>query len=197
VTVKGIIPWITLCLTLCGLTLCAACAATPSGPGNDPSASQSPSAGARLDYPGTDEGARKVLTEIRTARMPSGIQSLRPATADYKALFQDAFAAKAESYYNAEFWATTEPEELMADPGQTEIRISKATTEDISAWTPEARQQFPGGYEKIRGEFKPGLTVYSWKYIKPGEERGIAYDGLVHVNGHWTFLPKPYRVNES
>lgn len=198
-TINGIILRITLCLTgLTWLTLCAACVGTQNEPASGPSGSQSPSAQERLEHPATDEGARKLLTEIRTKSL-SEAQSLRPASADYKAVFQDAFAAKAESYYNAKFWdrATTEPPGPMADPDQTEITISKATTDDIRVWTPEAKQRLPGGYEKIRSEFRPGLTVYRWKYVKPGEELGIAYDGLVHVNGHWKFFPKPWRVDES
>ena len=41
---------------------------------------------------------------------------------------------------------------------------------------------------------KPGLTVYRWKYTKPGEPLGMAYDGLIYVNGHWAWFPKPWRI---
>ena len=44
---------------------------------------------------------------------------------------------------------------------------------------------FPGGYKRVADKFKPGLTVYRWKYVKPGEKLGMSFDGLVYVNNHW------------
>ena len=33
-----------------------------------------------------------------------------------------------------------------------------------------------------------------WKFVRPGEPSGMAYDGLVWVDDHWAWFPKPYRV---
>ena len=30
--------------------------------------------------------------------------------------------------------------------------------------------------------------------VLPGESLGMAFDGLVHVNGHWAWFPKPWRA---
>ena len=38
------------------------------------------------------------------------------------------------------------------------------------------------------------MTWWRWKFTKPGEDLGMAYDGLVFVNGHWAWFPKPYRA---
>ena len=43
------------------------------------------------------------------------------------------------------------------------------------------------------GKLKPGVVLYRWKFVKPGSTIGMAYDGLAHVNGHWVFIPKPWR----
>ena len=29
-----------------------------------------------------------------------------------------------------------------------------------------------------------------WKYCAPGTQSGLAFDGLVHVNGDWVWFPK-------
>ena len=144
-------------------------------------------------YPGTEDGAKQMLTDLRTSQDAAGMtKALQPTAADYKAVFTDDFAAKAEKGY-AELW--NDPKTVIgADPANTELKLFKATTDDIKAWTPAVEQDFPGGYQKVKDSFKPGLTVYRWKYTKPGETLGMAFDGLIFVNNHWAWFPKPWRV---
>ncbi len=147
-------------------------------------------------YPGTEEGAKQLLTDIRTSNDAAGMtKSLRPSSADYKAVFTDEFADKAEKGYD-QLWS--DPKAVItADPANTELKLSSATTDDIAKWTPQVEADFPGGYKKVATYFKPGLTVYRWKYTKPGEPLGMAYDGLIYVNGHWAWFPKPWRVSKG
>jgi len=144
-------------------------------------------------YPGTEDGAKQMLTDLRTSSDAAGMtKALQPTSADYKAVFTDDFAAKAEKGY-AELW--NDPKTVItADAANTELKLSKATTDDIKAWTPAVEADFPGGYQKVKDDFKPGLTVYRWKYTKPGETLGMAYDGLIYVNNHWAWFPKPWRL---
>ncbi len=83
---------------------------------------------------------------------------------------------------------------ISASPTNAELLLSKVTTDDLQNWTAAAEADFPGGYKRVADKFKPGLTVYRWKYAKPGEKLGMAFDGLVHVNDHWVWFPKPWRV---
>jgi hypothetical protein len=144
-------------------------------------------------YPGTEDGAKQMLTDLRTSSDAAGMtKALRPTSADYKAVFTDDFAAKAEKGY-AELW--NDPKSVIgADPANTELKLFKATTDDIKAWTHDVEMDFPGGYKKVKDNFKPGLVVYRWKYTKPGETLGMAYDGLIYVNNHWAWFPKPWRL---
>ncbi|HSN27691.1 MAG TPA: hypothetical protein VLT45_15470 [Kofleriaceae bacterium] len=144
-------------------------------------------------YPGTEDGAKQMLTDLRTSSDAAGMtKALEPTSADYKAVFTDDFAAKAEKGYK-ELW--NDPKSVIgADPANTELKLFKATTDDIKAWTHDVEMDFPGGYQKVKEDFKPGLTVYRWKYTKPGETLGMAYDGLIYVNGHWAWFPKPWRI---
>jgi hypothetical protein len=143
-------------------------------------------------YPGTEEGAKQLLTDIRSGDAAAMTKSLRPTSADYKAVFTDEFADKAEKGYD-QLWSDAKTV-IAADPANTELKLSGATTDDIAKWTPQVEADFPGGYKKVASFFKPGLTVYRWKYTKPGEPLGMAYDGLVYVNGHWAWFPKPWRI---
>lgn len=144
-------------------------------------------------YAGTDDGARQLITDLRTADDAAALtQALKPTSADYAALFDGDAAAKAEDGY-APLWADAKTV-IGADPANTEVLIMKATTDDLKAWTPQANADFPGGYERAAKTFKSGLTVYRWKYVKPGATMGMAFDGLVFVNGHWAWFPKPWRA---
>jgi hypothetical protein len=144
-------------------------------------------------YPGTDEGAKQMLNDIRTSTDAKGMTlALKPTSADYKTVFVADAAAKAEAGYE-KLWS--DPKVVIAaSPANTELLFSKATTEDLKKWTSEAEAEFPGGYKKVAEKFQPGLTVIRWKYAKPGEKLGMAYDGLIYVNGHWAWFPKPWRV---
>lgn len=143
-------------------------------------------------YPGTEEGARQLLTDLRTGDAKAMTAALKPTSADYKAVFTDDVAAKAEEGYG-KLWSDPKVA-IGADPANTELLLSKATSDDLKQWTPQAEADFPGGYKRVGDKLKPGLTFYRWKYAKPGEKLGMAFDGLVHVNGRWAWFPKPWRV---
>ncbi|GAQ68110.1 hypothetical protein SsS58_08569 [Streptomyces scabiei] len=159
-----------------------------------PSASRS-SSHVQDPYPGDEKGARALMEELGESGGTGLVRSLRPAAADYHALFQPDFARQAEAFYEGSLWGNSpQPPRPWAKYGQTEMRMWKATTDDIRAWTPVVRANFPGGYAQVKDRFKAGLAVYTWDYTKPGDERGMAYNGLVYVNGHWAFFPKPWYV---
>jgi len=40
---------------------------------------------------------------------------------------------------------------------------------------------------------KPGIPIVRFKFVEKGETSGLAFDGLVYVDGRWTLLPKPWR----
>jgi hypothetical protein len=144
-------------------------------------------------YPGTEDGAKQLLTDLRTSNDARGMTlALKPSSDDYRAVFVDDAAAKAESAYD-KLWS--DPKTVIAaSPANTELKLYKATTDDLQKWTAAAEADFPGGYKRVAARYKPGLTLYRWKYVKPGEQLGMAFDGLVHVNGHWAWFPKPWRA---
>lgn len=147
----------------------------------------------RLDHPGTMAGAKALLESfIKPGADFAGMsKALRPTKDDYKALYIDAFAGKLDAMY-APAW---DAGALVLKPkdGQTALLLFAATTDDFKAGN-EAAGKFPGGYKKIADQLKPGVTLYRFKFVKPGETLGMAFDGLSHVNGHWVIVPKPWRA---
>ena len=78
-------------------------------------------------------------------------------------------------------------------PDQTELLIWAATTEELQNQSGHA-MEFPGGYKGVADKLGAGLTWYRFKTVRPGERSGMAYDGLVYVNGRWAFFPKPWKA---
>ncbi len=143
--------------------------------------------------PATEAGAKQLLQQFLTpgADHAALSKALRPTAADYAAVYGTDAAAKLDQAY-APAW---DAGQLVVAPneGQTELKMWKATSEELKAGTGEAAG-FPGGYKEIASKLQPGQTLYRFKFTKPGEELGMAYDGLVHVNGHWVLIPKPWRA---
>jgi hypothetical protein len=54
--------------------------------------------------------------------------------------------------------------------------------------------QFPRGYRSIAHWLQPERIWLAWKYLAPGAQSGVAYNGLVWMDDHWAWFPKPFRV---
>lgn len=147
-------------------------------------------------HPATEEGAKALLAEFVTPGADHAALSrqLRPSQADYAAVFESDLAAKAEAVYGPAW----EGGQLVVAPkaGQSEVKVFAATSEELKSWSGGAAE-FPGGYKDVAAQINPGLKVYRFKFVEPGQDLGMAYDGLVNVNGHWRIFPKPWRVAGS
>lgn len=115
---------------------------------------------------------------------------LKPTSADYAAYFDTSVAAEAEKNYDT-LWNNSPAFQPQA--GQTELLLYKATTEEIKNKTGEGAD-FPGGYADVIDKIKPNQTIYHFKFVKPGETLGMAFDGLVYINSHWVLFPKPWKT---
>ncbi|HEY0193241.1 MAG TPA: hypothetical protein VGC42_19120 [Kofleriaceae bacterium] len=153
-----------------------------------------PAAGLDLSgYPGTEDGAKQLLSAARTTDPRALTLALRPTTADYQAVYVDGAAAGMEAGFNGHIW--NDPKAVIAPrPENTELVVSKIASDELAAWSPQAVMEFPGGYKRVGPKLRPGLTVYRWKYTKPGELVGQSYDGLIYVNHRWAWFPKPWLV---
>jgi hypothetical protein len=144
---------------------------------------------------GGDEAGAVALVKALNDGKTDGValtKALRPDSADFKAIFVADAASKAETAYK-KLWDAPDFGAIKGKPEQTEALVDKATTDDVIAWNANANNILPGGYEEVKTKFNKGLPLYRFKFVKPGEKLGMAYDGLIYVNGHWVFVPKPWK----
>lgn len=155
---------------------------------------EAPKKAALPTHPGTEDGAKALLTAFLQANadVEGMSQTLRPTDADYEAVFIGEASTRAKAAYSAAWSANAM--QVRPKPGQTDLLLFKATTDEIKSWSGAVKANFPGGYQKVGEHLKPGLTIYRFKFVEKGKRIGMAYDGLVHVNGHWTIFPKPWRA---
>ena len=144
---------------------------------------------------GNQAGAKELLSAFVKpgADLKALSAALKPDAADYKAVFAGDFAAKVQAAH-VPLWALNP--EIGPKEGQTEVLLDGVTSTDIKTWSANAADVLPGGYQGIKDKFNDGLIVYRFKFVKPGEQTGMAFDGLVHVNGKWRIFPKPWRAAE-
>jgi hypothetical protein len=119
---------------------------------------------------------------------------LRPTAAEVAMVYEESFAKKLHGLYDPAWEAGA----LVLAPkeGQTALLLDPVSSDSVRAWDAKAQAILPGGYEQVKGDIKPGLTIYRFKFVKPGETIGMAFDGLVQVNGRWIILPKPWRAKQ-
>ena len=116
---------------------------------------------------------------------------LRPHDDDYERVFTSDSVAMARAGYARLFAQPHLPK--PADAGQTRL-LSHLAPAGMLADDNELSRPFPGGYRAIANRLNPHRVWVRWKFCRPGETAGMAYDGLVWVDDHWAWFPKPYRV---
>lgn len=142
---------------------------------------------------GTEAGATSLLKEFLKPGADHAALSkqLRPTAADYAAVFEADSSAKVAAVYDP---AWEGGQMIVAPkPGQTEVKVFSATSDEMKSWTGNAAE-FAGGWKDVGPKLKPGLKIYRFKFVEPGKDLGMAFDGLIYVNGNWRIFPKPWRA---
>jgi hypothetical protein len=166
--------WAGACLAL--LPLLAAPAAGAAGP------------------PAADQEARALLQAFVKPGADHAALSrrLRPTKADYEAVFSKDLAAKLQAMYDPAWDQGVLV--IKGKPGQSEVLVWGADSQDLQGWTAAASQRFPGGWKDVGAKVRPGQRLYAFKFVEPGQTLGMAFDGLCKVNGEWRIFPKPWRA---
>jgi hypothetical protein len=118
------------------------------------------------------------------------VATLRPRESDYEKVFVDEAVGRARSAYET-LWAG-DLRLPRPSAAQTDIRCTVAPA-GMLTWRSELSEQFPGGYRGIATLLDPHRVWIAWKYLEPGKPSGVSFDGLVWVDDHWAWFPKPYR----
>lgn len=115
---------------------------------------------------------------------------LRPHEDDYARAFVAEIAAAARAAYEA-LWS--DPPRVSSTPSGSKLNLSIAPA-GMLVEDNELSRGFPRGYRSIAPLLDPHRVWVAWKLIPPGKDAGMSYDGLVWLDDHWAWFPKPYRV---
>jgi hypothetical protein len=132
-----------------------------------------------------------LLAALRDDRSGELARLLIPRPEDYPLVFIGDAAPAARQVYER-LWS--DPANLWRGPSpeQREILCYVAPA-GMLAYQNELSRPFPGGYQAVAGFLEPSRVWVAWKYVAQGQTSGLAYNGLVWVNEHWAWFPKPYR----
>ena len=132
-----------------------------------------------------------LLRALAADRDGATARALRPRDGDAARVFPGLDADAVARAYRAVWDAEPAPPRPRAE--QTELVCDLAPA-GMLGHDNELSHRFPGGYRRIAPLLDPHRVWARWKFVRPGEPSGMAYDGLVWVDDHWAWFPKPYRV---
>ena len=143
---------------------------------------------------GSEAAARELLVQFLQpgADLPELTWALMASPEDIRAVYKEPLASRMIEVYGEKL---TRGIKIAPKPGQSELLLWRSTTDKLIAGD-AVLDHFPGGYRRVLEHMNPGFPVVRFKFVKPGEKLGMAFDGLFWVNGHWAWMPKPWRMLE-
>ena len=137
------------------------------------------------------ELARPLLTALATDVTGAVREGLRPRAEDYAKVFLPAAVDRARAWFER-LWADGLEMDLPSG-SQRQVLVYVAPAGMLAEYN-EVSRLFPGAYRGLAPLLNPHRAWVAWKYVCPGERSGLAYDGLVWCDDHWSWFPKPYRA---
>ena len=121
---------------------------------------------------------------------PDEILGLRPTEEDYQAVFPEELVPKLFAAYE-DMWQ--HPPRISPGSDRRQLRVHACPVPLLASDNPFSRP-FPMGYRGVAPLLRQDLVWLAWRYTAPGNQSGLAFDGLVHVRGNWVWFPKAYSV---
>jgi hypothetical protein len=132
-----------------------------------------------------------ILEAIARDRSGEVVRLLRSRPDDYAKVFVGAAVERARQAYEA-MWNT---DLNIAYPSTEQtVLLCYVAPAGMLADDNELSRHFPGGYKALAPWLNPHRMWVCWKYVRPGETSGLAYNGLVWCDDHWAWFPKPYTI---
>jgi len=135
------------------------------------------------------EQAALILQLLLSQNDPISFRNMGEVWKPNKQDFHDAFAEGADEAYIGYQQLWKETPVALPNRGQTQLLIQGSTPDLIS----EARL-FPSGYRHCSHRFNSNTIWIAWKFTKPGERTGMAYNGLAWLGDRFKWFPKPWRM---
>lgn len=127
---------------------------------------------------------------MRFVRHAGDPEVFRPDPDDYARVFLPDVAPRARAAYEVLWLSLPTP---APKPGQSDVLVFAAPASMLTDVNSLSRR-FPNGYRRIASLLDPHRIWLSWKFVKPGSGTGMAYDGLVWLDGRFAWFPKPWRA---
>jgi hypothetical protein len=129
----------------------------------------------------------RALAEDRSGRL---VAELRPQPQDAARAFVLEAVEAARSAYDR-LWS--QPVRLTHASASDRLLIHIAPA-GMLTFDNELSHPFPSGYRSVAPLLQPQRVWVAWKLVPAGASAGMAYDGLVWLEDHWAWFPKPYRA---
>lgn len=142
--------------------------------------------------PGSESDARAFLERFLApdADRVAMTAALKPTPQEIAQVYREPLASALVAQYDALF---TPGAAIGPKPEQDSVLVIRTLTDELIAGAP-VLSDFPGGYGDVTGLMQPGVPIVRFKFTRTGESLGMAFDGLVFVNGAWKLMPKPWRA---
>jgi hypothetical protein len=137
---------------------------------------------------------RKAIPVLSSLVGPDGaatLESMRPRADDYSRVFRGDIVDRVRAAYDS-LWQTP-PSLDRLESGSMTLRVDAAPAGMLDREN-ELSRHFPGGYRALAPYLLSDRVWFVWRYLEPGADAGIRYDGVVLLDDRWVWFPKPYRV---
>ncbi len=153
-------------------------------------APKAPPTPARAEQPSLD--GRDLLQKFfdPNADRAALTMALKPTPEDIRTVYAEPLASDLIAMYDDMFKPGVA---IGPKPEHSEIYSVETTTLKLRN-RPAIRKKFPGGYEDVIPYLQGNNVIIRFKFVRAGETTGLAFDGLIFVNGHWVLMPKPWRA---
>lgn len=132
-----------------------------------------------------------LLEGLAVTRDDRLVGTFRPEPQDYERVFEPAAVDTAREEYETLWKAALRLGPPASPSSRVECHVAPA---GMLSYPNELSERFPGGYGTIASLLQPQRVWVAWKVVERGESAGTAYDGLVWVDDHWAWFPRPYRM---
>ncbi|MCP5086047.1 MAG: hypothetical protein GY952_04485 [Rhodobacteraceae bacterium] len=146
------------------------------------------------EVPGSKASAERFLNQFLDsgADLAALTSSLAPTSADISAVYGEPLASRLDAMYAQMYSAGTR---IGPKPDQNALSVVRTTTGSLKLGD-AVLSEFPGGYAEVLPHIIGDYPIVRFKFLVKGESLGLAFDGLIHVNGRWVLMPKPWRALE-
>ena len=118
------------------------------------------------------------------------VVNLKPKESDYDRVFIPHVSDFAKQTYQ-DLWG--QPPPVTFKSTQKNLKVFALYSDDF-LHDESHLNHFPGGCFQVSHLMQPHMVWLAWKFLEPGQNLGMAYDGLVFMGDRFAWFPKPWKI---